>query len=50
MSAPHNNDELDGAPELLGVADALGQVEDAEGDIAMESTTSPKISSSTTIA
>ncbi|KAI1845079.1 hypothetical protein JX266_008872 [Neoarthrinium moseri] len=38
MSAPHNdNDEIDDSPELLDAEDALEEVEDAEGDIAMDS-------------
>ncbi|KAI1460197.1 WD40 repeat-like protein [Annulohypoxylon moriforme] len=36
MSAPHQ-DDLDDAPELLDAEDALEEVVDAEGDIAMDS-------------
>ncbi|KAK9787686.1 putative Anaphase-promoting complex subunit 4 WD40 domain-containing protein [Seiridium cardinale] len=41
MSAPHN-DELDDAPEVLDIDDALEEVEDAEGDIAMDSDDEPE--------
>lgn len=40
MSAPHN-DEIDDAPEVLDADDALEEVEDAEGDIAMDSDDEP---------
>ncbi|KAI0431736.1 WD40-repeat-containing domain protein [Xylaria sp. FL1042] len=36
MSAPHR-DDLDDSPEMLDVDDALEEVEDVEGDIAMDS-------------
>ncbi|RWA07553.1 hypothetical protein EKO27_g7549 [Xylaria grammica] len=36
MSAPHR-DEIDDAPEMLDADDALEEVEDIEGDIAMDS-------------
>ncbi|KAF2966619.1 hypothetical protein GQX73_g6985 [Xylaria multiplex] len=36
MSAPHQ-DEIDDAPEMLDADDALEEVEDIEGDIAMDS-------------
>lgn len=41
MSAPHN-DEMEDAPELLDAEDALEEVEDAEGDIAMDSDDEPE--------
>ncbi|KAI1171312.1 WD40-repeat-containing domain protein [Nemania sp. FL0916] len=36
MSAPHQ-DEMDDAPELLDADDALEEIEDIEGDVAMDS-------------
>ncbi|KAI4592112.1 hypothetical protein KJ359_011904 [Pestalotiopsis sp. 9143b] len=42
MSAPHNNDEIEDAPEMLDVDDALEEIEDAEGDIAMDSDGEPE--------
>lgn len=41
MSAPHQ-DEMDDAPELLDADDALEEIEDAEGDIAMDSDEEPE--------
>ncbi|KAI1496252.1 WD40-repeat-containing domain protein [Biscogniauxia marginata] len=41
MSAPHQ-DDMDDAPEMLDAEDALEEVSDAEGDIAMDSDEEPE--------
>ncbi|TRX93968.1 hypothetical protein FHL15_005046 [Xylaria flabelliformis] len=40
MSAPHE-DDVDDAPEMLDVEDALEEIEDLEGDVAMDSDEEP---------
>lgn len=42
MSAPHEEEELDDAPELLDIDDAEEEVVDEEGDIAMDSDDEPE--------